>query len=125
MSLQVDISEAKKIWHSAQILDLPPSWNGEPKSVYWLEHFTLSVDPKLDWNLWHLSTDESNLVAAYAIQALSLRDSELLFELPDELLHRTGHISRQQGSFREKLLFTDFVKTMIKSARARKAKKQL
>jgi hypothetical protein len=105
---------ASEAWQRAQILETAPSWEGFPEHSAWVDRFAESCDSTIDWHLWHLAADSRTLVSAYAIQALLRRESPLLLELPEELTSRDGHLTLQVGSFREKMLYRDFVKSVVK-----------
>lgn len=119
MPTQVELSEARAAWQAAQILDLSPPWDGHPVAAEWMRLFAADTDSKTDWHLWHMASSDSALVAAHAIQALYMRGSSLVLELPDEVTGRSGHITTQTGSFREKRQFRDFCAHIAKLARTR------
>lgn len=114
MPLVQDMQLASEAWQRAQILETSPSWEGHPEHLAWVDRFAASCDTKIDWHLWHLAADERTLVSAYAIQTLFRRRSPHLLELPDELSGREGHLTRQVGSFREKMLYQDFLRSIVK-----------
>jgi hypothetical protein len=119
MPTQAELSEARVAWQAAQILDLSPPWDGHPVAADWMRRFATDADPKTDWHLWHMASSDSALVAAHAIQTLHMRRSSLILELPDEVVGRSGHITTQTGSFREKMQFRDFCAHIIKHSSAR------
>jgi hypothetical protein len=117
MPLDQDIALATAAWQRAQILETSPSWEGFPEHSSWVDCFAELTDPKIDLHLLHLASDERILVSAYAIQTLFRRMSPLLLDLPAELICRDGHLTLQRGSFREKMLYRDFVKSIVKRSK--------
>ena len=114
MLLTGEIQLARNVWGKAQILEASASWGGYPEEAAWVDRFVAKDDPKMDWHLWHMASDDQNIVSAYAIQTLLRRRSPLLLELPDELDTRSGHVTIQRGSFRQKMLYRDFVRSVIR-----------
>jgi hypothetical protein len=66
-----------------------------------------------------MASSDSALVAAHAIQTLYMRQSALIFDLPNDVSVRSGSITTQTGSFRQRMQFRDFCAHIIKQSRDR------
>jgi hypothetical protein len=92
------LGRAVESWKKAQLLDLSPTWKGEPEATYYAER--VAKETILEVRLLELLQNNNQLVVAHSLHALELMQSSVLLELSKELLARRDKLTLHMGSFR-------------------------
>ena len=110
------LDAAVQIWRKAQVVYNPS--RGETPSEATVRAIAEEID-KYRERLVKCLSDDSQLVAAYALLVLRKVNDPALNELPTELLTRHEKITVSFGSFRQNMELGAFARMLRKEARRR------
>lgn len=96
--MSVNLTErALTSWAKAQVVQVSPSFEGEPEESSWIERLAESREE--EGNLIQLLESENQLVVAYALVTLERMGSKKLNAEIDKLCGRREKITLLDGSF--------------------------
>lgn len=105
-----------ELWSKSQVLNLGPTWQGEPAGTALVEQFVTQWPEARD-QVVALLTHPTGLVAAYALYCLHRVRDPILLTLDTTLLESTKAVSIQEGSFRTSLNLGSLARKWAKQAR--------
>ena len=116
------LQEAVEVWRRAQVVQLTPSWRGEPLPSALIE--LVAQRPELEASLVALLSETSQLVVAYALVTLDRMSSAALENLPEALLSRHDKIAVINGSFSNTMELGGLARQISKRSRGGRGTKK-